>query len=483
VGERVADRAGAPPLWRAVVRNDRAAVRSHPGHRNLVLAVAMVGIAAGSFSNLILVASLPTIARDLGSTTSVVAWVNIAPAIAFAVSMPIFGKLGDLYGHRRVFLLGWSAATVLAFATAFAPNAFWLIALRAAAQLSGASTTPASYGLLASVFPPDERQQAFGKALTVLALSPVVAVSFGGPLVAAIGWRALFVSQGVIATVAVLLALPVLPTTPTKAGVRFDALGAVALAIGMVALLLGVNRTPEWGLDHRGVQVSLACGIAGLIAFVVIERRVSEPLVRLDWLARREVAAPIAANFAAHAVFMGLVVTAPFLVKRVFGYGDAVTAWLTGLRPAFYALGSYTCARITQRIGDARTQLLANSMLLASALCTYLAVRYSSLPLLLVNFAVGGFGLGAGRPAVIAAVNNSVTNADSGIANGMYSMSQQIGSGVGQTALVAAVGSSVAAAAYADAALVGVVLGVLAVLTGAAIHFAPRIATTGEERP
>ncbi len=479
MGEQVT---ALPPLWRSVARNDRATIAGHPRHRNLVLAVAMVGIAAGSFSNLILVAALPTIARDLDTTTSVVAWVNIAPAIAFAVSMPIFGKLGDLYGHRRVFVLGWSTATVLAFATAFAPNAYWLIALRAGAQLTGASTTPASYGLIASVFPPEERQAAFGKALTVLALSPVVAVSFGGPLVAAIGWRALFVSQGVIATAAVLFALPVLPETTTRPGVRFDAAGAVALAVGMVGLLLGINRSPEWGLGDPLVRGALVCGVLGLLAFVAIERRVREPLVRLDWLARREVAAPITTNFAAHAVFMGLVVTAPFLVKNVFGQSDTVTAWLTGLRPACYALGSFTCARVTARIGDRRMQLLANSLLAASGLCTFLAAHFHSMPLLLANFVVGGYGLGAGRPAVMAAVNNSVSNTDSGIANGMYSMSQQIGSGVGQTTLVAVVGTSVAATAYADAALAAVVFGVLTVLAGLGIRFAPRPTTPGDRR-
>jgi hypothetical protein len=82
----------------------------------------------------------------------------------------------------------------------------------------------------------------------------------------------------------------------------------------------------------------------------------------------------------------------------------------------------------------------------------------------------------------MAAVNNSVTNADSGIANGMYSMSQQIGSGVGQTALVAVVGTSVAAAAYADAALAALVFGALTVLAGLGIRFVPRPASQGAPR-
>jgi MFS family permease len=438
----------------------------------VVLAVTLLGVAAGSFSNSLLVASLPQVARDLGTTTGVVSWVNIAPTIAFAVSMPIFGKLGDLYGHRRVFLCGWSVATLLAFATAFAPDAYWLIALRTAAQLAGTSTTPTTFGILASVFEPEERPRAFGKALSVHALSPLVAIMVGGAAIEAVGWRSLFVAQAAVAVVAVLVAIPVLPETPTRRDIRFDVRGAVLLSVGMVSLLLAINRSPEWGLDHGLVRAAFVVAFAGLGAFVVVERRVRAPLVPLVWLGRREVAAPLVTNFCAHAAFLGLVMVTPFLLREVFGYSDAMTVWITGLRTGSFAVGAFTVARVAVRVGRRRAQLLMNTLVMLSGLLTFVAAHEHSITVLVVSFLIGGYGLGAGRPSVIAAVNNAVSNADSGTANGLYSMAQMLGSSIGQTVLVAIVGTATtSAAAYGRAGLAAGAIGAATVLAGAGIRF------------
>jgi MFS family permease len=459
-------------LWWSIARNDRTALRAHPAHRRVVLTVTLLGVAAGSFSNSLLVAALPQVARDLGTTTSVVSWVNIAPTIAFAVSMPIFGKLGDLYGHRRVFLCGWSVATLLAFATAFAPDAYWLIGLRTAAQLAGTSTTPTTFGILASVFEPDERPRAFGKALSVHALSPLVAITVGGAAIDAVGWRALFVAQAVVAAVAVLVAIPVLPETPTRRDIRFDVRGAALLSVGMVSLLLAINRSPEWGLDHGFVRTAFVVALAGLVAFVVVERRVRAPLVPLTWLGRREVAAPLVTNFCAHAAFLGLVMVTPFLLREVFGYSDAMTVWITGLRTGSFAVGAFTVARVTARLGPRRVQFLMNTFVMLSGLLTFVAAHEHSVGVLVVSFLIGGYGLGAGRPSVIAAVNNAVSNADSGTANGLYSMAQMLGSSIGQTVLVAIVGTAtMSAAAYGHAGLAAGVIGAATVLAGSFIRF------------
>jgi hypothetical protein len=125
------------------------------------------------------------------------------------------------------------------------------------ARVRGALVEGASFGC------------AFGRALTVHALSPLFAISIGGCAIDAIGWRSLFVAQAAVAAIAVLVAVPVLPETATRRDVRFDVPGAALLCIGMVGLLLGINRAPEWGLDHVAVR---ACGVA---------RRISDAMARI----------------------------------------------------------------------------------------------------------------------------------------------------------------------------------------------------------
>jgi MFS family permease len=446
------DATGDPPLRRLLRTRDRRAIESHPKYQRAVLLVLMAGVAASSFANMLLVAALPDIAEDLHTRTSVLAWVNIAPAIAFGVSMPLFGKLGDLYGHRMVFIWGWAVATVLAFATAFSPNVAALIVLRTASQLAGASTTPAAYALLARTLAPADRPRAFGRLVTVMSASPVIAVVVGGPLVGAIGWRPMFIGQAAIATVAVLAAVPLLPETPRRAEVRFDLAGAVTLTLAVVGLLFALNRIGDWGTDHRAVQTMAALGALGVVAFGIVERRATEPLLRPSWLSRRDVGAPVAMNVFAHVTLMGLSVTSPFLLQRLFGYGTGAVALLTGIRPAAFSFAASLSARHVRSMGTRSVLFIGNSILTIGCALTALAVTQHSLVLLVVSIVLTGFGVGYGRPSLVTTITNAVDDDDAGAANGVLSMAGQLGSSIGQTLLVAIIGTSTAATTFANSA-------------------------------
>ena len=441
-----------PPLRHVVRGRDRASIESHPRYEAAVLFVIMAGVAASSFANMLLVAALPTISDDLHSRTSVVAWVNIAPAIAFGVSMPLFGKLGDLYGHRRVFIWGWTVATVLAFTTAFSPNVASLIVLRTASQLAGASTTPAAFGILARIVAPEDRARAFGKVVTVLSASPVIAIIVGGPLVDSLGWRPMFVVQAAIASVAVIAAVPLLPETPRRPDVQFDIAGATALTVAVVGLLFALNRVGDWGIDHRAVQLTTVLGAAGLTAFVFVERRAAEPLLRPSWLARRDVGAPVATNLFVHITLMGLSTSGVFMLKRTFGYGTGTVALLSGLRPAAFSVAASMSARHARSIGTRWVLLSGNTVLVVGCVVTAVGVLQHSIALVVISILLTGFGVGYGRPGLVTAITNAVDDGDAGVANGVLSMAGQLGSSIGQTLLIAIIGTSAAAGAFANSA-------------------------------
>ncbi|MEO5842739.1 MAG: MFS transporter [Acidimicrobiales bacterium] len=442
----------APPLRHVVRGRDRAAIESHPRYESAVMFVIMAGVAASSFANMLLVAALPTISEDLHSRTSVVAWVNIAPAIAFGVSMPLFGKLGDLYGHRRVFIWGWTVATVLAFATAFSPNVASLIVLRTASQLAGASTSPAAFGILARVVAPADRARAFGKVVTVLSASPVIAIVVGGPLVDSLGWRPMFIGQAAIATVAVIAAVPLLPETPRRPDVRFDVAGATTLTIAVVGLLFALNRLGDWGVEHGAVQVATVLGVAGLVAFGFVERRATEPLLRPSWLTRRDVGAPVATNMLLHITLMGLSTSGVFMFNRVFGYGTGTVALLSGLRPAAFSVAASMSARHARSIGTRWVLMSGNAVLVAGCAITAVGVLQHSIALVVLSIVLTGFGVGYGRPGLVTAVTNAVDDGDAGIANGVLSMAGQLGSSIGQTLLIAIIGTSASAGGFANSA-------------------------------
>ena len=132
-----------------------------PGDRypTWVLVSCLAGVFATTFTITILAVSLKSIAEDLDSRVEIVAWVITAPMLVQALSLPVLGKMGDLYGHRRVFLIGFFVAAIITLLSAAAWDAASLITLRTLAQLMGTATMPASTALLFGVYPPERRAQ------------------------------------------------------------------------------------------------------------------------------------------------------------------------------------------------------------------------------------------------------------------------------------------------------------------------------------
>jgi MFS family permease len=444
----------------------RPALVDHPRYRWYVLTVCMVGVAATSFPTTLLSASLPLIADDLDTRLSVISWVSVAPSIAFALGLPLFGRLGDLYGHRRVYLVGFGLATLFALLTALSPNAETLITLRTVGQLAGSAASPAALALLASVFPPEERNRAFGFHTSVLAIAPVFAVVVGGPVIEAIGWRALFVAQAVPAAIAVAVAIPLLPETPRQRSVRFDAAGATALGVGLVGSLFAINRVGEWGVDHTLVQLAALAGVVGAVAFVIVERRIDHPLVPLSLFTRRASAAPIATNGLSQLSYIGSFAIAPFLVSRLFGFRTYGTALILAIRPTVFSAAAWLAGRHEARFGVRRVQAVANATLAVSALVTAVGAWQRSLALVVVGLALSGLGQGYGRPSLIASVTNAVEPTEVGVANGVNNMVASIGASIGTTVLIAVVGESTTGGPFAWASLLAAAAAAAALATG-----------------
>ena len=152
-----------------------------------------------------------------------------------------FGKLGDTYGHRRLFLIGLAGSTVGALATALAPTAAALIALRIVAQGFGAAAQPTALALIMRVYPADQRAKATGWWSMVGASALVIGLVIGGPLAQALGWRALFVVQAGITAASLLLALRILPRDQKTQRVPVDLIGAGLLMAGVFAVLFAIN--------------------------------------------------------------------------------------------------------------------------------------------------------------------------------------------------------------------------------------------------
>src|SRR5688572_27005340 len=171
-----------------------------------VLLVALAGMFATTFPVTVLTLAIPAIADDFHVDESSLAWVVTLPMLGSALALPVLGKLGDLHGHRRVFLIGFAAATVATALTATASTPAQLIAWRTLTQVAGSSTMPSSLALINSVHRGERRARAMGWWSMVAAGAPVVGLTVGAPVIDAVGWQSLFLMQSALMVVPVVAA-------------------------------------------------------------------------------------------------------------------------------------------------------------------------------------------------------------------------------------------------------------------------------------
>jgi EmrB/QacA subfamily drug resistance transporter len=444
-------------------------------HPYVVLATALFGLFTVGFTITILAVSLNRIAGDLGSSKTTLTWVITGPMLAFGIVGPAAGKAGDLWGHKRTYVLGVGAAGLFAIGIASAWDAPSLIAFRVLSAAAGAAAGPSSMAIIYSVFPREKRVQALGWWSTVMAGGPVLGVVAGGPLVEAFGWRWIFGIQVPLTMLGVAIAALLLPeTTRTAERSRFDLPGAALLAAGVTSLLLGLNRGPVLGWTSPVVVGAFALCPVLLWAFVRREQRTDSPLIRIDYFRRRNVAAPVATQFTTNFAYMGGFILTPFLLAEVFGYGETRIGLLSIARPALFAISGPLCAVVTRRVGERQAAMSGAAALVVSMLILASLGGSSSDLLVVLALGLSGIGMGISTPAMNATVANAVEPEDLGVASAASQLMAQIGTVAGiqimQTVQVAREAADGLAASYHEAYLVGAAVAVLGLLTSSFVR-------------
>lgn len=401
-------------------------------HRWWVLWTILGGLFAVNVAFTIIVVALPRIAGELDTSRNTLTWVLTGPLLALGVVAPAMGKAGDLWGHRRLYLISIIGVGVCALFSAIAWNAGSLIAFRTLSAVEGAATGSSSLAIIFSVFHQDDRVKAMGFWSLVGAGGPVIGVAIGGPIIEAFGWRWVFASQVPLILIAFLLASAILPETPRKAVRRFDYVGALTLVFGVLGVLFALNRGPEWGWTSPLVLLSFAVTPVGLALFFLAERRAEDPLLPLHYLRRRNFSLPIGASAFGNFAYMGGFYLAPALLKELFGYGESRIGLMVLVRPLTFSLIAPLAGYFAVRFGE-RLAAAAGVLAVTISMGVFTLIDAASPdPLILAALSLSGLGLGMAQPSISASVANAVEETDLGIA----SASQQL---VVQVATVAGV--------------------------------------------
>jgi MFS family permease len=423
------------------------------------LFVVLAGLFTTSATITILVVSLETIATDLNSSVSVLNWSITGPMLAFGVVGPAYGKIGDLYGHKKVYVFGLLFAGIFAGLTAVAWNATSMVVFRLLSATAGSATGPAAMAYVNRLFEPNERVRPLGLWSFVTAGAPVLGVVIGGPVIAAIGWRMIFIVQAPLLLGAAMLAWYLLPQTTRSKSVKFDVKGSVTLGFGATLFLLTINRGHSWGWTSPAILVFAVLSLSSLWLFIRTERVAEAPLMPLHWLRTPNIILPIAIQSLINFAYMGGFIVVPQMLERGLGYSASHVGWLIIARPLTFSITAPLASFFTMRAGERKSGVIGACAVIASMLILSSLASGSSDLLVVLGLGLSGIGFGIAAPALTALVANAVDDETIGVAGAMQQLLSQMGAVLGSTVMISVhemtVGSTTVVRSYGIALLFG----------------------------
>ncbi|AOK58388.1 disulfide bond formation protein DsbA [Burkholderia ubonensis] len=428
----------------------------HGEKRWYTLIVLCLGVLMIVLDNTIVNVALPSISADLHFSETALVWVVNAYMLTFGGCLLLGGRLGDLYGHRRMFLAGLTVFTLASLACGVAQSQAMLIAARAVQGFGGAIVSAVSLSLIMNLFTETgERARAMGVYGFVCAGGGSIGVLLGGLLTSALSWHWIFLVNLPIGIAVYALCTALLPRTRAPAAdARLDIAGAVTVTASLMLAVYGIVNGNEAGWLSTQTVALVGAAAALLALFIAIEARVAHPLMPLTLFARRNVAlANVIGVLWAAAMFAWFFLSALYM-QRVLGYRplEVGLAFLpANLIMAAFSLG--LSARIVMRFGIHGP--IAAGLLLAAcglALFARAPVDGDFVWHVLPGMALLGVGAGVAFNPVLLAAMGDVDPADSGLASGIVNTAFMMGGALGLAVLASLAAARTDALAASQAA-------------------------------
>ncbi len=420
-------------------RSRDAAAEKRPVSSGMILALVCVGQFMVVLDLSIVNVALPSMQRDLGFSTASLQWVINAYALAFGGFLLLGGRAADIFGRRRIFMLGLFLFAGASLVCAIAQNQFMLVGARALQGLGAAVLSPATLTILTMTFrAPAERSRALGIWSAMAAVGGASGALLGGILTDFLSWRWIFYINIPIAAAALVAARVVLVETRAE-GERpsLDIPGAIAVTGGLVALVYAVAGTSTHAWSAPATVIPLAISGASLAAFLVIETKIARaPLVPFRVFRSRGLsAANVAMLFAGGAMFSMWFFVSLYL-QDVLHFSPLLTG--VGFIPqtAAIALGAQISSRLVPRYGP-RVPLIVGILASASGLewLSHAGPTGSYWGSVFGGADLATFGMGLALTPLAFAATAGVAQTEAGLASGVLNTSRQIGASVALAAL------------------------------------------------
>ena len=393
-----------------------------------VLASVGIGTFMSALDASIVNTILPVIRDRFGCEVATVQWAVTIYLLAVSSLLLMFGRLGDLRGHKPVYTSGFGLFVVGSALCGLAPGAVMLIAFRGIQAIGAAMLFASAPAILTMNFPAGQRGQALGLQATMTYLGLAFGPALGGWLAEAWSWRAVFYINVPIGALGLAWGMYFIPSGRGQdTAERFDYRGAAAFMLGLVALLLALNQGHEWGWASWPILLLFAASAALLIWFVMLELRTRQPMLDLSLFANRVFSASTAAAIFNYICMYTIAFLMPFYLIQGRGLNPARAGLLLTVQPLVMAVAAPISGTISDRIRSSLPSSIGMAILAGGSLLMSLISAQTSYLYIAAVFCLTGLGTGIFISPNNSALMGSAPANRQGIAAGMLATARNVG--------------------------------------------------------
>lgn len=396
--------------------------------RGVIVTALAFGAYMAALDNSIVNAVLPVVADSFKTDLTAIEWVVTTYLLVQSALLLTFGRLGDMWGHKRVYLAGLAVFVASSAVCGIAPNTPVLVASRAI-QAVGASMIVANLAaILTSVFPPEQRGRAVGIQATIVYVGLATGAPLGGWLTSELGWRSIFYVNVPLGIIALLLGSRV--QVAIRSGERkdrFDLAGAVVYVFGLMLLLLGLNQGHAWGWTSGPVLGCLLVGLALLGAWVAIELRVPSPMLDLRLFAKRTFSAPVVSALLNYGASITTGFLLPFALIQGRGLSPAQAGLILTCQPIVMAVTASISGALSDKIGSRAPATIGMGVLAVGLFLLSRVTLDTPIALIVGMMLLTGLGIGLFTSPNNSAVLGAVPAQQRGVANGILGTARTLG--------------------------------------------------------
>ncbi len=376
---------------------------------------------------------LPVISQSFDADIATIEWVVVVYLLVLSGLMLSFGRLGDLRGHRNLYVIGFTFFLVSSALCGLAPSIGWLIGFRAFQAVGGAMLAANSPAILTKNFPSTQRGQALGMQATMTYLGLTVGPVLGGLLADQFGWRSVFYINLPVAAAAIIISLVFIPQDkPETVTEKFDPLGAGLFITGLTALLFGLNQGHTLGWSSPVILGLLFTGLVLLGVFVFVEGRIKYPILDLSLFTRSRIfSGAVSSALLNYICIYSIIFLMPFYLISGRHLTPSQAGLLLSSQPIIMAMVAPLSGTVSDRTGTRWPSVFGMLILAAGIFLLARLDETTSLPQVALALVVVGTGTGIFISPNNSALMGSAPRNRQGIAAGILATSRNTGMALG----------------------------------------------------